>query len=112
MLKEVMVTQHKNKKIGPSQREAGIKHVLELFIFKTEDKLFWEVNVLCQRMVTDENSIPFIKQTFKSSSHKGRYFYQQGRSSIFSLFYTCRYFTGCHCLSDKSGQKCEENLSG
>ena len=34
VLKEVMVTQHKNKK----QREAGIKHVLELFIFKTEAK--------------------------------------------------------------------------
>ena len=45
-------------------------------------------------MVADENSIPLVKQTFKSGSHKGRYFYQQGRSSLFSLFYTCRYFTG------------------
>ena len=39
VLKEVMVTQHKNKKIGPSQREAGIKHVLELFILKIEAKI-------------------------------------------------------------------------
>ena len=48
-------------------------------------------------------------QTFKSGSHEGRYFYQQGRSSLFSFVYTYRYFTIFHCLTDKSGQKCEEN---
>ena len=55
-------------------------------MFKTEAKLFWEVFVNCQGMVADENNIPPIKQTFKSGSHEGRYFYQQVRSSLF-LFY-------------------------
>jgi len=45
--------------------------------------MFWEVFVNCQRMAADENSILPIKQTFKSGSHEGRYFYQQGRSSLF-----------------------------
>ena len=52
------------------------------------------MNVLCQRMVVDENSIPLVKQTFKSGSHKGRYFYQHGDHPFFSLVYTCRCFTG------------------
>jgi len=33
------------------------------------------VFVNCQRMVADENNILPIKQTFKSGSHEGRYFY-------------------------------------
>ena len=44
-------------------------------------------------------------QTFKSGSHEQRYFYQQGRSSLFSLLFT----HWLNCLTDKSGQKCEEN---
>jgi len=35
-------------------------------------------------------------QTFKSGSHEGRYFYQQGRSSLF-LF--CLHMQIFHCLS-------------
>ena len=83
--------------------------MLELFIFKTEAKLFGEVIVLYQRMVADENSIPLIKQTFKSSSHKERYFYQQGRSSLFLFGLHMQIFHWYHCLCDKSEQKCEEN---
>jgi hypothetical protein len=36
------LTQHKSKKIGPSRREAGINHVLELFICKIEIKNCFE----------------------------------------------------------------------
>ena len=71
--------------------------------------MFWEVFVNCQRMVADENSIPLVKQTFKSGSHEGCYFYQQGRSSLFLFGLHTQVF---HCLSlltDESGQKCEEN---
>ena len=44
-------------------------------------------------------------QTFKSGSHEGRYFYQQGRSSLFLFgLHTCRYFTVCHCLLMNQGK--------
>jgi hypothetical protein len=36
------LTQHKSKKIGPSQREVGINHVLELFIRKIEIQKYFE----------------------------------------------------------------------
>jgi hypothetical protein len=47
------LTQHKSKKIGPSQREAGINHVLELFICKTEIEIVLRGGCSCQRMTTE-----------------------------------------------------------
>ena len=67
--------------------------------------MFWEVFVNCQRMVAGENSILPVKRTFKSGSHEGRYFYQQGRSSLFLFgLHTFMYFTVCHCLLMNQGK--------
>ena len=60
-------------------------------------------------MVAGDNSILPAKRTFKSGSHEGRYFYQQGKSSLFLFGLHTQVF---HCLSlltDESAQKCEEN---
>jgi hypothetical protein len=48
-----MKTQHKGKKKGPSQREAGIYHVLELFIYKIEIKIVLGGDCSCQRMAME-----------------------------------------------------------
>jgi hypothetical protein len=48
-----MKTQHKTKKKGHSQREAGIYHVLELFICKTEIKFVLGGDCSCQRMAIE-----------------------------------------------------------
>ena len=48
-------------------------------------------------------------QTFKSGSHEGRYFYQQGRSSLFLFGLHTQVFNCLSLLTDESGQKCEEN---
>ena len=54
------LTQHKSKRKGPSQREAVINHVLELFkVLKTyrEHKINFERGAyLCQRMVPKDSS--------------------------------------------------------
>jgi hypothetical protein len=42
------LTQYKSKKIGPSQREAGIYPVLELFICKIEIKIVLRGGCSCQ----------------------------------------------------------------
>jgi hypothetical protein len=47
------LTQHKSKKIGPSQREAGIKHVLELFICKIEIKIVLRGGCFYQQLATE-----------------------------------------------------------
>jgi hypothetical protein len=45
--------QHKSEKIGPSHREGGINHVLELFIRKTEIKIVLRGGCSCQRLATE-----------------------------------------------------------
>jgi hypothetical protein len=47
------LTQHKSKKIGPSQREAGINHVLEIFICKIEIKIVLRGGCSCQQLATE-----------------------------------------------------------
>ena len=73
----------KTKRLALRRGKQGLTRARD-FILKTEvKKMFWEVFVNCQRMAAGENSILPVKQTFKSVSHEGRYFYQQGRSSLF-----------------------------
>ena len=78
----------------PFVEGSRIKHVLELFIFKTEAKLFWEANVLCQRMVADENSIPLSNKLLRAAPIKDVISTSKVDHPFFSLVYTCRYFTG------------------
>ena len=55
------------------------------------------------------HSNPLVNQTFKSGSHEGRYFYQQGRSFLVLFCLHMQLFTGIIAYLIGSGQKCEEN---
>ena len=68
--------------------------MLERFVLKTEAKLFWEVNVLCQRMVADEIVFPLSNRLLRAAPIKDIISTSKVDHPFFSLVYTCRYFTG------------------
>ena len=59
-----METQHKKLKIGPSQREVEIIHVIELFKLKTKVKPILRGACFCQRMVAKKFIITHAKKGF------------------------------------------------